>query len=990
MIIISTITIILNITSYTCRRQLFLVQTIQIIMEGKVQQRVGSPPNTSSDAHQIDPVLEQNRPKFKKVFLTHSCADKMSFQEFFKFCKRSTLIPELATIMEVKQAYTKYTISHKLLSKPETTPVLSFTNFEELLQHLALNSIKTSETAQGKVEAFLAHIKGPVKKNYKQTLVIKRQQLSDKKLNPEAEGETTPPVLCAEHDSYPATSRPGSDFISRSQGEQSDKTAGKTPPERELRKSASTEKLKNGDVIDSNIDLALKVLGMPKKDSSKQLPTENLGSEKPEDPLKPALIPRFSHAVNGNNGKRYRNSYSNERLGLQLESMKSSFEQLGNKTGTHNTQAAFNLFNVKDSLGKEAKDISQDVVVQRIMDKGVGFTEENEELKEFLEIEQSLKPFPEGDSQAKNTTRFQEYIAKSPREYNTASPGEAAHGPPPKPKTKPSAKSSEKVANGTPKRRRDTAKSKGRGNKSKKHSERNALTTSPDFKVNVIHTNKVQQKTKLVDKKRNSGANVEPGSSFTENNGIGAAKVVITKINIGNSSFDQNGIPQKASTGPAPKTAKNMTTKGFCFAEGDGKNQPANANKNHKTNPAAAQQQVKAPTTEVVKSGSFNDKTSSCSKASEEQRASPDKLGVLQSFLDIKEKLLVSQASKIESLGKFLRKVLEKDNNPFEVMIKKALFISWKNLIKQRRSKEIFALNNHRKRLTTTFFYKWATIVKQRKNKKEKALTKLFTTCKTRLKGYFITINTMKKTYDKGLQMGLVLGILNTKCKNVLSRAKKLVLQKIAKTTKTKPRPTKQEREMHELQSKLDEENKKSKAYYAELQRLREKFGKARDAIRNWPQMVSIPKVAYDQFANYSYPNSYYYCGLVVMAFFLLNIFLNNPLPHIRGYLALNIIRKQFNTACKNTYVVNVFNKSFMLCTLPEVGSCISCRFCTHPYILQKRTQKRVSFLFRAQVATRQGNKNATSWQEEGKGTKFLDKFVMCQLCSRYFEPVFV
>ena len=207
-------------------------------------------------------IWDQNHLKFKKIFLSHSSCDKISYQEFIKFCRSSTIIPNLVTIMEVKNIHSKYSISK---IKSEITPILSFTQFEELLKEIAIYSVKTKETYEEKFCVFIDHIKNSIKVNYHQTLSstiseIKPNSTKSKLLSPKNESSNNT------INNYALVGCVNS---------------------------------KTEDVVDNNIDLALKVLNMPKK----EVDIENISNENHD---KVFTEPK-------NNMSLYRHSYSTER-----------------------------------------------------------------------------------------------------------------------------------------------------------------------------------------------------------------------------------------------------------------------------------------------------------------------------------------------------------------------------------------------------------------------------------------------------------------------------------------------------------------------------------------------------------------------------------------------------------------------------------------------------------------------------------------------------
>jgi len=876
-------------------------------METQIQQRVNSPCSIRSDPANLDQLLEINRPRLKKIFISHSCADKMSYQEFFKFCKRATIIPELSSIMEVKQIYSKFTIAHKLLSKPETTPILSFPNFEELLQQIAQSSIKTCETLQGKLEAFINHIRGPIKKNYKLNLLAKRQILSDKKNEIEEEKNSDSQIagqqeneMVSGKNSIPGSSRGGSE----KEKEPIENEISKSPDEQEKNnKSDGKIKAKNNDIIDSNIDLALKVLNMPKKDSSTQLTIENN-----EDPTVSKGVSRFSAASGGGpSAKRYRNSYSNERLALQHDGTKDSFEKAGNRTGTHQSSQpaanlGFSLENIKEKMNNATADkqtdsrkgSTQDVVVQRILEQGVDFVEDNEELKEFLEIEQSLNKREDPQSAKNSNTRYQEYMATSPKNDNSDNIDTVREKQFPsktqivKPMQKEIKKEQRSPIRNSPRndKRRNSVKANGpafQENLNKKRIERNATTISPPQLKNKIKPLKKKEQKKS-EKKRdiieNKKQQDSKGNSFNETGINNQQKTSVTKINLNNSSFDKNSKPPTANI---PKTAKNNSTnsKGFNFEknepnyvsvslkENTSKNssdKKSNSSikaspepeikittvKNFMTVPNQEQKMENSQKSSMVKSAIQQPDNKNKPMMDISKKSSPDKIQVMQSFLDVKEKLLISQAEKIENYNKFIHKILDKNIENFQNITKKAIFTSWSKFVKLIKNTENLIKSKVGQNLRRKTFFAFRKITRNTILSKQKAIKIISEKIKNRLSKFLINLNSESQEnqheiyLQKALQFGNIISSIIYNSKNILNRSKKQTLQKLMSSSKQKmqiEQKQEKEKEMKEFQQKLSEEAKKSKAYQAELQKLRERFGKVQDVVKNWPQIVKLNKI---------------------------------------------------------------------------------------------------------------------------------------------------
>lgn len=58
----------------------------RVISSEKLKQQINTPPEL---------ITEQNRTKLKRVFCAQSSGGKMSFQDFLKFCRSSSIIPVL-------------------------------------------------------------------------------------------------------------------------------------------------------------------------------------------------------------------------------------------------------------------------------------------------------------------------------------------------------------------------------------------------------------------------------------------------------------------------------------------------------------------------------------------------------------------------------------------------------------------------------------------------------------------------------------------------------------------------------------------------------------------------------------------------------------------------------------------------------------------------------------------------------------------------------
>ena len=150
-------------------------------MENNLQTLKKSNHDSSLEICQSESIWDQNHLKFKRIFQLHSSGDKLSYQEFIKFCKLSSLIPDLLTVVEGRHLYNKYIIDHKLMSKSEVQPILSLTQFEELLQNVASHIDKSSKSVQEKINELLIHMKKSVRANYRQNLITLR--VSDSEIN---------------------------------------------------------------------------------------------------------------------------------------------------------------------------------------------------------------------------------------------------------------------------------------------------------------------------------------------------------------------------------------------------------------------------------------------------------------------------------------------------------------------------------------------------------------------------------------------------------------------------------------------------------------------------------------------------------------------------------------------------------------------------------------------------------------------------------------
>ncbi len=226
---------------------------------------------SNGDIKQIDPTIEQNSSKFKHIFAVHSTGDKMSIQELLKFCKKIGIIPDLATIMEIKQLCIRPYNIKKTQIKSETIPIISFIDFEELIQQIALFTIKRNDGIAEKIHKFLELIKIPIKHNYKQNLITKIKERSDKDTSKscyDPKGFFVNPELTKQNSFSKSTK------LSKDEKVDIDKK----------------------DLVDTNINLALKVLNMPKVEITSARTSRLL--EKSLDPQK-SIVPKFCFALNG-------------------------------------------------------------------------------------------------------------------------------------------------------------------------------------------------------------------------------------------------------------------------------------------------------------------------------------------------------------------------------------------------------------------------------------------------------------------------------------------------------------------------------------------------------------------------------------------------------------------------------------------------------------------------------------------------------------------
>ena len=303
--------------------------------------------------------LLRNKDKLKKIFTLHSQAGKISLQEFLKFCNRSTIIPQLMTIKEVKLQYKNFINSYKLFSRYETDPILTFDLFEELFQVIALFSFKGSESER--VEKLVRSIKEGVQKSYKQTLIIK-DSVSDE----ESEIEEECPI-------YLLASTPrNTSMIEQTRNYSSQKA---TP-------------YVSDDVVNSNIDLALKVLNSTSKNvQRKKCGNKNTRSPKAHRESKEEK--KYSHSMKKN---RKKNILNRSQSGTRLS-----------------------LTNVKSTLIKEqARDIDEDLKEFLELESNVKSTSNNKRLKLSLTYKDCLLNY---EDSSKSNTKQKERLSKSKTRY---------------------------------------------------------------------------------------------------------------------------------------------------------------------------------------------------------------------------------------------------------------------------------------------------------------------------------------------------------------------------------------------------------------------------------------------------------------------------------------------------------------------------------------------------------------------------------------------
>lgn len=195
--------------------------------------------------------------------------------------------------------------------------------------------------------------------------------------------------------------------------------------ENESNKKSNKENAKNKeDIIDTNIDLALRALKMPK---DYEITRGRLANSKErveeirEGPNK--AITEVGRIFD----KKFRNSYSSDNVNLQLTNLKSSFEQQEEKQSalesTTPVTSAVNLFNIKGDYIANSISKSRDCSTEKnkiktsLQQNAIYSNEDNEELREFIEIEKSLnfpkKPIETTKDLKCRNTKFQEYITKS-------------------------------------------------------------------------------------------------------------------------------------------------------------------------------------------------------------------------------------------------------------------------------------------------------------------------------------------------------------------------------------------------------------------------------------------------------------------------------------------------------------------------------------------------------------------------------------------------
>lgn len=230
--------------------------------------------------------LGRNRERLRKVFGAHAWGGRISRQEFLKLCHRCAVIPHLATIKQVKALCNNYASARKLLPRYEAEPILSFDHFEDLIQEIASFSFKGSDDKR--IEKFLSSIKEAVQKNYKQILTVK-DTVSDQ----ESETEEEHPIYllaCA---------------------------AEKTATLKKAKNFSPQKDVPADDVVDSNIDLALKVLNSPYKSTQPQESVHNFQAS-PKVHKEPEKDKRHSQSTERHTAHRKKPTLDRARSGTRL------------------------------------------------------------------------------------------------------------------------------------------------------------------------------------------------------------------------------------------------------------------------------------------------------------------------------------------------------------------------------------------------------------------------------------------------------------------------------------------------------------------------------------------------------------------------------------------------------------------------------------------------------------------------------------------------
>ena len=161
-------------------------------------------------------------------------------------------------------------------------------------------------------------------------------------------------------------------------------------------------------------------------------------------------------------------------------------------------------------------------------------------------------------------------------------------------------------------------------------------------------------------------------------------------------------------------------------------------------------------------------------------------LKILQSSLNTKEKLLISQECRIERIKNYMKILLINSAESLSnKTILRILFISWRDYIKYKEQCSMILRTKTMKRNQYLCFQGWRNLIQRKKLNK--------------LKGFNIIASVIKHKYIKSLrilkehsveinnaQFGYLLAVLISSSKHLLKRTKKSVIKKLIKEIKSK------------------------------------------------------------------------------------------------------------------------------------------------------------------------------------------------------------